>query len=103
MPRKQHSDGWAANNTPEAPHHAQALLVLADSGGLQELLNCQSHLLSLLLSFFFLSFFCFTFARLLHDQTVQMEPSTVGSCMQHHLMFRSSSKCHKTQAHQPGC
>ena len=83
---KQASLRWAANNTPEAPHHAQALLVLSNCGGLQELLNCQSHLLSLLLSFFLLCFFCFTLTRLLHDQTVQMEPSTVSSCMQQCLV-----------------
>ena len=62
---------------PEAPNHAEPLLILPHCGGLQELLHCQSHLLNL-----DLVLFCFALwgRWLVHDQTIQVKPSAVSPC-----------------------
>ena len=62
---------------PEAPNHAQPLLIFPHCGGLQELLNCQGHLLNLRLVLFCLALWV---CRLVHDQAIQVEPSTVSPC-----------------------
>jgi len=67
-------------DAPEAPHHVEALLVFTNSGGLQKLFHCCSHLLDLLPLFLF----CVHLWRLLQNQAVQVEPCAMRSCQQHH-------------------